>query len=235
MEHGGWLSKDELVFNRMATFHSERVGAVAVGSSPLHELQGGTLVVHLIPISSVSSRLQFEGNKLKEHGEHIRPLGGHGGYSRFNVDGYLNYNRDTGITAYSQIFRDGRLESAMTDIAYNQNGAHVIRDIICEKAAFELASTYLKFCANIGLEPPIWMFSALVGCEGFRFEINRGFHDLSDRAVDRSPAYLPEIEILRLDIEPTSFLRPWCDTLWQAGGVQQSLNFDREGIRHERR
>jgi hypothetical protein len=235
METTGWLSRDELIFHRMVTFHRERVEAIQRGSSPLVKHQGGTLVVHLIPHRCAGSRHQFEWARLKEHGKPIRPLGERGGYSRFNVDGYLHYNREREITAYSQVFRDGRLEATMTDIGYQQNGAWVVRDTICESGVFALVSAYLIFCKGIELEPPLTLFSALVGCNGFRFAINPRWVDLSEYAVDRSPAYLPEIEIPSLDVEPQPFLRLWCDTFWQAGGVEKSYSYDEEGKWHERR
>ncbi len=235
MEAFGWLSKNELIFNRMLTFHRERVEALAAGSSPLAKQEGGTLVVHLIPHSCVGHRHYFEWAELKEHGNLIWPLGERGGSSRFNVDGYLNCDRENEIKAYSQVFRDGRLEAAMTDLGYEQNGVWVIRDTICESGVFALVSAYLKFCMGIKLEAPLTMFSALVGCEGSRIAVTRRWMDPSNHSVDRSPAYLPEIDISSLDIEPMNFLRPWCDTLWQAGGVERSYNYDNEGNWHERR
>ena len=53
---------------------------------------------------------------------------------------------------------------------------------------------------------------------------------------DRLPAaFFPEVEIGSLDEEPVKLLRPWCDTLWQACGMERSFNFDQEGKWRERR
>src|SRR5437899_1662940 len=108
-----WLSEDEMLFQRMETFHRQRVEVVASEDSPLAVRGGGILVLHLIPRSCVQGRTRFDGAKLKEHGGGVPPLGGRGGYARFNVDGLLNYDGHESIRAYSQLFRDGRLEAAM--------------------------------------------------------------------------------------------------------------------------
>ncbi len=229
-----WLSRDEVIFHRMDTFHRERVDDLANGKPPLSKHVNGTLVVHLIPQACVISRKQFDGGKLKAHSNAIRPLGGGGGNSRFNVDGFMNYSGQKEVMAYSQIFRDGRLEAAMTDIGYEQNGCFVIRDTICEQAVFSLVGSYVQFCGAIGLEAPVAMFSALVGCVGYRFKMNPRFPDFSDHSIDRSPAYLPEVVLASLDIKPMSCLRAWCDTFWQSAGVAAALSFDDQGDWHQR-
>src|SRR6267154_2311394 len=104
-----WLSPDEVLFHQMEAFHRERVEAIGTGNSPLPVHDGGILVLHLIPRSCVHGRTRFDGAKLKEHGSSVPPLGGSGAYARFNVDGLLNYEGQL-VRAYSQLFRDGRLE-----------------------------------------------------------------------------------------------------------------------------
>lgn len=235
-----WLSEDEVLFHRMEEFHRLRVEAITDEDSPLAVRRGGILVLHLFPRSCIQGRARFDGPKLKEHGSSVPALGGRGGYSRFNVDGLLNYDGHEAVRAYSQLFRDGRLEAAMPDVAYpldrqEKNSAHCLRDSICEQAVFSTVASYLRFCKAIGLDVPIQMFSALVGCKGVRICTDRTFHDLSEHGIDRSPVYFPEIEIESLDADPKQVLRPWCDILWQACGMERSFNFDQEGNWHERR
>ena len=85
--------------------------ALAAGRSPLDKPEGGILVLHLIPRSCAQGRCRFDGAKLKEHGGTFPALGEGVGYSRFNVDGLLNYDGREQVRAYSQLFRDGRLEA----------------------------------------------------------------------------------------------------------------------------
>jgi hypothetical protein len=236
-----WLSEDEVAYHRMAEFHRQRVDAVASGLSPLGKREDGILVVHLIPRWCVLGRDRLDGTKLKDHGRTVPPLGCQGGgYTRFNVDGLLNYDGHQGVRAYSQLYRDGRLEAAMSNVSFpvdrhQKDAVRCLRDSACEQAAFHLVGAYLGYCQAVGLSPPIQMFSALVGCEGVRIKTDLTFGDLSEHGIDRSAAFLPDIEIPALDAEPRKLLRPWCDTLWQSCGLERSSSFDEDGNWRERK
>lgn len=239
---GPWLSEDEVLHHRMESFHRQRVEAVNGENSLLTVRGGGILVLHLIPQSCVFGRARFDGAKLKEHGNSVHAPGSRGSYSysRLNVDGVLNYEGRESVRAYSQLFRDGRLEAAMPEVSFplerqQKNGVHCLRDSTCEQAVFNTVGSYLRFCKGIGLEAPIWMFSALVGCKGVRICTDMSFHDMSEYAIDRSPVWFPAVEIASLDVEPMKLLRPWCDILWQACGMERSFSFDQEGKWRERR
>jgi hypothetical protein len=144
------------------------------------------------------------------------------------------------------VFRDGRIESAMSEVTFQTNGNYsqpeekaanrprYLRDTICERAVFKFVKDALSFCTGIGAPPPLTMFSALVGCKGVLFYSEWG-HRHSLGGIDRTPAYLPDIEIAALDPNLMQLLRPWCDSLLQACGLDGSLNFDDAGNWRERR
>ena len=235
-----WLSEEELLFHRMVTFHRDRVEAVAANAKAFTKQGKGFLVIHLIPVQSVASRGRFESTKLKEFGSKIYPLGDRGGQSRFNVDGLMNYDGREELRAYSQVYRDGRVEAVMSDAAYpldrqQSEGRFVLRDIICERGAFDLVRSYLAFCKSMEIVTPIWMFSALVDCQGVRILTDRSWRDVSQHSIDRSPAYLPELEVTTVDAKVESLLQPWCDSLWQSSGLERSYSYDEQGNWHERR
>lgn len=234
------MPREEVIFQRMKDFHLQRVSAVEKADSPLQQRAGGILVLHLIPECCVFSQSKLDGDILKEQGTRIRPLGDRGGNTRFNVDGFLNYSGYEEVRAYSHLFRDGRLEAVMSDVGYpvdrhTEKSPYAIRCGLIERSIFDVVHAYLRFCQEIEIVPPVWLFSALVECEGFRVMTDRRFHDLSDQAVDRSPAVLPELKIKELNNDPQQLLHPWCDWLWQAGGIEQSFNYDKEGNWHEPR
>ena len=78
------------------------------------------------------------------------------------------------------------------------------------------------------------MFSAIVGCKGVVFHSQWGYR-FGTGGIDRSPVYLPDIEIIASDDEPEKLLRPWCDTLAQSMGLEKSPNYDETGNWRERR
>ena len=88
---------------------------------------------------------------------------------------------------------------------------------------------YLPYAKNLNLEPPFWLFAALTGCEGARFWFNRSWEQLSPHAIDRSIVWLPETKIDGSDTDPVKHLRPICDVLWNAAGIERSFNYDEHG------
>ncbi|HVX15920.1 MAG TPA: hypothetical protein VHC22_32350 [Pirellulales bacterium] len=223
-----WLSREELVFFRMRQFHQERVKAFAA-EKRLGEEPNGVLMLHLIPQETVERRIQLPAADLNKHAATLPGLGGSSLACCFNVDGLCFYQERKPAKSYSQLFRDGRIEAACADIYFRQYDVSVVRDAQCERAFFDFIPSYLKLCQALALNVPIWAFVALVGCDGARFRTNPHFPDFSPGGVDRSIAFLPELKIEGFDIEPQTSLRPLCDFLWQAGGIERSLNFDAEG------
>ena len=243
-----FLSEEELLFHRMGTFHQQRVERIASGQSPLGKRDDGFLVVHLLPHSSFTSRQRFDGATLKQHGSKMSAFGDQGGYavSRFNVDGLLNLDSGQAPESYSQVFRDGRLEAVMSAITFETNGRYAqpdqqpvkqpryLRDSTCERAVFRLVPEYLTFCEGIGISEPVSLFSALIGCGGVRFYSEWG-HRFEQYVIDRTPAYLPDMDVRQTGEEPEQWLRPWCDALAQAMGFDKSPNYDENGNWRERR
>jgi len=117
----------------------------------------------------------------------------------------------------------------MTDATYTKGEVSVLRASLCEHALFQLLEAYLGFCRSIGISTPIWMFATLMNCQGVRIPTNPQWMDLSEDAIDRSLAHLPETKINSFDCEATQIARPLCDAIWQTAGVSQSLNYDNEG------
>ena len=227
----GWLSKDEIVLTRMRSFHHLRVEAIQKGVKPCCLAEGGKLIVHLIPEESIVAPTMRPASKLQQHGRHVSPLGEHGSSTRFNADGLLNFSGSKELRAYTQLYRDGRLEAAMSDASYKQDGGHYLRDRICERALIAVVGHFLKFCKDLGTPPPVWLFTTLADVEGVRLFDGWG---RSDYAIDRAVVNLPEIKIAEFDIEPASFLRPLLDCMWNAMGLERSWNYDEAGKRQER-
>jgi hypothetical protein len=158
----------------------------------------------------------------------------------------LNLDSGQQADSYSRVFRDGRVEAVRSAITFLRNCSHFqadqqplnvpryLHDAICERAVFKLVEEYLSFCNSMGVRPPITMCSALVGCKGVLFDSELGYRN-SKGGIDRSPAFLPDIEIASLDADTIKLLHPWCDTLLQSCGLERSPNWDEAGNWRERR
>jgi hypothetical protein len=231
-----WLSQEDLIFNRLLSFHRRRVDSLLAGSPPLCKPENGFIVVHLIPEDSIIGRTRFEGSELKARGSQIPALGQQVGYrNRLNADGLIELNGSEPARAFSQLSRAGWLESAMSDLVHKLDGNSILRVTSCEQGMFWLVDAYLHFCKDIGIKPPIWLFATLVNCHGARLPTHPRWMNLSEAAIDRSLAHLPEMKITSYEDKAEKLLRPLCDSIWQAAGVERSLSYDKDGNWHEPR
>lgn len=244
-----FFSEEEIVLHRMETFHRQRVALIAAGQSPLGNRREAYLVVHLFPHCSFRNRKRFDGPTLAQHGANVPAFGdrGNSAVSRFNVDGLLKMDSNRDPDSYVQIFRDGRLEAVMSDITFrlvSRSAQHdqqpaeqprYFRDTECEQAIFRLVPKYLTFCEDIGISRPVSLFSALIGCDGAQFHSDWPAR-FAEYVIDRSPAFLPDIELTPAkDEKAEQWLRSWCDLLAQSLGFEASRNYDRNGNRQERK
>lgn len=227
----GWLSVEELILYRMESFHRGRAQAIQEGDTPFEMKPGAKLVVHLIPSESMRGRKRFSASDLRTHGQHVLPLGDTCAYRQFNAYGYVIADGRGEVRAYSQLFRDGRMESLTAEAVYLHKNVPVLRDDLCEQAIIQLTNDYIRFGKGIGLSSPVWIFAALIDGVGVRLKTA---FDYSEVAIRRPSLFLPELEICSLDIDPGTVLKPLFDDLSNAVGRERSQNYDDQGNRRER-
>lgn len=232
------FSEAELVLQRMRQFHRERVETIQKDQSHIRLNDPSRLVIHLIPEEAVRAPKSLAAVELKRAAHSIRPLGErNGGYSegRFNADGYLLYSGREAVRHYSQLYRSGVCEGVMAEAVFRpEKEVKILRENWCEEAILGAMNGYLTAAKYLGLQPPIWMFAALVGCEGARIRVNREWSELSENAIDRTVVSLPESKVDSFGIDPAKHLHSMLDVLWNAAGVEKSLSYDAQGNRNPR-
>jgi len=232
------LTHAERVLLRMRSLHRERVEAIHKDESHVRLNDPSRLIVHLIPEEALRAPKSLSAADLKRAAQSIRPLGERNGGSsdsRFNADGFLVYNGRDAVRYYSQLYRSGMYEGVMAEAVFeHEERARILRENWCEEALLGAMGGYLAFAKALALEPPFWMFAALVGCEGARICLDRRWGDLAKDAIDRSIVWLPEVQIDAIDTDPDKHLRPTLDVLWNAAGLERSFNYDDQGNRKPR-
>lgn len=225
------LSPEERIRLRMEHAHRERVRAIVAGETPFPLRDGTKLIVQLIPEVSAGTPARFPASELKAHGEVIVPLGKDSGSYRFNVDGFAGCDEESRAQAYTQLYRDGRLEAVMANAAYEKQGEKLLHDDFCERAIISLVRQYLFFAEKIGISSPFWLFAAMTGCQGVKINT---WHRFACKAIDRDTIFLSDSRIEQHDIDPNTYLRPVFDCLANAVGLERSLNYDEQGNRRDR-
>lgn len=233
--HPVHLSEEELLRDRLITFHRERVELIRADKVQPTLTNASRLIVHLIPKQAIVSRKEFAASDLKKAASNMKSLGMSMhtyGHSRFNADGELFSNGEKTARSYAQLYRNGIYEGVMCDAVYLQNEhTKVLRDDWCEEAMLTALSGYLKFVKAIGMGVPIWIIASLCGCSGAKLCRDRNWASHTENGIDRDIVWLPETIVESFDAEPELLLRPVFDVIFNSAGLERSFHYDEHGKR----
>jgi hypothetical protein len=185
----------------------------------------GSYFIHILPLGS--NRVEID---LKTHYEKLKrflPPNCFGGYSRFNLDGYLVYGGNKRCETYIQYFRNGGIE-IYTSRLYNlgnEKNPQGLNGNDFEKLTVKHIEESISISSEFGVEPPLIIYLSLMDLKNIamfkKTEIVGNF--------DRDDILFPGIVVDNLDIDVSGLLRPLFDILWQASGWNGSPNY-KDGV-----
>lgn len=221
------------ISSRISQWRSERLGRIVSNDGPIRHTGNGCLVVHLIPLESIANQWRFHVNELRMPEAPLIPMDSSGYAHRINVDGFLTFtqvdNTRQLASTYAQLFRSGRLEAVAADALDEIDGHLWFKPSWCEQRVVEGMKHYLKCFTSLGLQPPVLFLLALVGVKGAYLWTSPRMRGRPHSPVDRDVITLPEVVVDQMECDLPTVLRPAFDALWNAFGVNESLNYDSEG------
>lgn len=217
---------------RIRDFRSDRLARLIGEEMPALILDGPRLVLHLLPLAAFSGvsppdiRPFFsrEGNSLLP----FKADRGGGLEYRMNLDGVVvcTGSRDLSLS-YVQLFRTGSIESVCAFPPGPAGPRLPARDY--ERELTRMLPDYLSVLEQLDIIPPVYLFLSFLGMQGCILGLREEWMATEPPACDREHLLLPEVVIDRYDLEPASILRPTLDVVWNAFGLERSLNFDAAG------
>jgi hypothetical protein len=219
---------DELP-QRVRRWRDDRLAAIIGGASPVPLIPGAKLIVHLVPLESLTSGSQVSVESMKAFGQHFPPLCDSGGRSRINIDGLVKsagWDANAGgAEAYCQVFRSGRVEAVSGTIV--QGGSHrgAIGSQWIVDEVVECVEQYRIGLLGCGVSPPYLILSALSGAQGAILAVGQRLGAFDQHPVDRDLVVLPEVLLETHDSEMRSALRPIFDGLWNACGWERCFDY----------
>jgi hypothetical protein len=237
--------------NRLRSFRFERLAAIETEDTPIELAESPKLVVHVIPVEAFNS-LTYATLPIGE-GRNFRTLTDVPGSLKLlrNFDGMCLYlpssNPEESLpVSYCQIYNNGVLE--MVDVSLinvygtiprprNTNSDNKIKSDY-EIGVIKILHHNIKSLERLGFAAPFLIFIGLLGVQGFRVYP----HGRSSRSI--IPSYdmfkpirnknliIREIEITATPNKPQELallLKPAFDSIWNASGVEKSINYDDTG------
>jgi hypothetical protein len=220
------------VEQRIRGFRRDRFQAVKENRSFEPLSSGAVIVLHLIPLSSATTRDTLDLKEMKERVGLILPIG-IGGNSRINLDGMMLYadgtTRESGeraSIAYTQLYRNGTIE-AVRVFEERFRDVNEFPISACERYLIEGLARYLQAQRELGIAPPVYVFLGIANAGNYLIP-SAGSTGRVGR-LDRNDIELGERVIENLSEEPAGLLSPLFDQVWQAFGHERSPNFDGAG------
>lgn len=230
------------IADRMRNFQADRIAKIVVNDGPVPLMDGGALLLHVLPLSAFSASPAFPITKANSGdfptiGDKI-PL-----RTEMTFDGLLMTSNaqepPTPQRAYVMVSRTGTVEAVHSSIA--RKDGHTDRAYLIlqwlEVRIIRSTRTYIQSLAKLGVEPPIAIMVGLTGVKGMHFIAHvppgtSALYDLPSAAATRDQFHAIEtlLNIIpQTDHETAKILRPTLDHIANAFGLPESPFFDSNG------
>ena len=231
-----FVASDDLP-RRIEDFRINRIARIKSGETPIPMDAGPKYILHIIPLSAVTTRTLIDLQNIAWGKTSLRPMNAGGWSHRMNLDGYLTHNsNDTGrCSSYAQLFRTGAIEFVESGMFLSRSGEvdNFIPSELFEKATVRTVDEHLPVLAGLGITPPVSILLSLTNVKHFTMCIgsSRG----EGHYIDRDDLLLPDVISDSMKPDAPKLLRPVFDATWQASGFPGSLNYTSAGVWNIRR
>jgi hypothetical protein len=110
----------ETITEKVRKFRENRISNIISNETPVLLKEGAKIVLHLIPFCSFNIGQRYDIENLinylqrKYKDRNLPIIDTRGGLSRYNLDGYLTCDSETGPNSYTQFFKNGIIETVGT-------------------------------------------------------------------------------------------------------------------------
>lgn len=219
----------ETIAERIRAFRADRLLKLGSGEPPVPLVTGARVILHLVPLQSMTSETKIEMAPNSQRLRSVRPPGASGWSYRLNLDGAMTYT-DTGhgnASGYMLFLRAGVIEAVQ--VWDDFNGERVFPSLAYESDILEAMQTYFPLLLGMGIGCPAYVFLTLTGVSDYQFAVDRSRFIGAYHRTDRDSLVLPEIQVENWPVDPAEMMRPLFDMVWNAFGYERSFNYDQSG------
>lgn len=222
----------ETIIEKIKNFRLTRIINIEQDETPISLHKEWKICLHIIPVDSFSSWLNVNLNEAALNStEKTKPMYTSGWSSRVNLNGVLVYSRrwDDEYSSYTQIYRNGIIESVDSWILSSRNDKKYIPSGVYEKEIYYAIKRYLSFLKENNINTPILIFISLIGIKNYSMAVSQNYY-FSDKYnnIDTEVINLPEFLVQNYTDEISTLLKPIFDIIWNACGFKGSDNFNNE-------
>lgn len=219
---------------KIRDFRSERLGQLLVGGAPCRLAPGPILVAHFVPTQAALGLVQVD-PVLYMRERTLPALGAIAPHARINLDGVLRMRNDgnNGTHGYSLMFRNGFFETVQVLPPRQAGELAVLAGTAYEVNLINMHRTLLQEFTHLGAGLEMTCMLSLIRASEIEMGIGnqlRFFHDIDamQGKFDRDNVLIPDT-LLPANLDSTQALKPLFDMVWQAAGMERSLNYNADG------
>ena len=221
----------ETITERIRKFREDRISKIYADETPVPLGNNAKIVLHILPVISFYPGQNYDIRPIAHDPSKLSPIYSSGidGY-RYNLDGFLTYSNNSKgkPCSYVQLFRNGIIEAVETSLLVPRGEKLEIPSIAYEQTIIQDLSEYLYSLKTLAVEPPIFVFLALLGVKGYSMSVDPSRYR-NGVPIDRDVILLPEIIIESYEVKAVDVLRPCFYSIWNACGFPRSFNYDDTG------
>jgi hypothetical protein len=219
---------------RLNDFRLERLARLKTGVADPLLLGPGQLVLHLMPLQTPVVSISAQDARQWNAG--FAPMGTTSWNPFVNFDGVLLAPRRTtggeGYTAFTQVFRSGRIEAARGHMLYrhDEDDPFYIDRVGSVPYLLESIPTYVRNLGRLGIGPPFIAMVSLLDVRGSVMgDPNRRFTGRLPR-LDRDDLLFDPVLIETAEFAPgwQKTMRPVLEAWWNAYGWDRCMNLFNE-------
>lgn len=244
MELRSLFSEDADAGKFVRAFRDERVAIIAAGEELPPLVDGGRLILHIVPFSAMHGLTPVE--PAAAHAYYLQqqrafvPIQAQAYGPGFNLEGFIVRRAGAQNNGYTQVFRSGAVEATKAPIIHRDQrqvnaGDNVRQFVGAGIEGYVLGSlvAYLSGLRNLGVTPPLAVMLTLEGVQ------NAAYGTQSDVFIDAAPPDFGR-NVVKLPVciiedygtaeDIKRAVRPMIDALWNAAGHEKAATYNDNGI-----
>lgn len=191
------------------------------------------IILHIIPLNAFDITSEKIDIKQVFNNQNLSPIYYGASRKRINFEGMILYSKaiEAGkVNAYIQLYKNGIIKAVESSLLSNaDNGKKFIPHVVFEEALIKSTKQFVDFFKDVKVELPYFVFITLTGVKGYEMPKSLSFYRGNEYKIERD-ILSPEVVILEdNNTEIDGLLRPIFDSIWNACGYTQSINYDENG------
>lgn len=224
-----FINSDNLK-KKITDFRADRIGKILVGESPIKLIDGIVQTLHVLPYSCLNSNIGIDVFRALDWSRIPVMSQNFGLSSKINIDGVVAHRviNPQGSGAYTQLFRNGMIESVRVFPPRSDTGAMVLPSTLYEREIIEFIKEIKRVLTELDIAGPIIILYSLLNVKNVQLGVsNLYLLDEGNGKFDRDQILVPDMIIEDFSIDEGIALKSLFDLVWNAAGFRESLNYDK--------